>query len=71
MACSRAGGENAPASVSLLYLVNEPVLNMEYGRLGVSGVVNRGEQTLLMALKQNSVMDSLEPSASRFQLVYR
>lgn len=28
VACSRAGGENAPAPVSLLDLVDEPVLDM-------------------------------------------
>ena len=61
--CSRAGGENAPGPVSLIDLVDERVVDMVYGWPSLSGVVDRSEQTLLSALKQEG-MDSLEPSPS-------
>lgn len=52
--------------VSPLDQVDEPVLDIVYVWLSLSGVVERSEQALLSGLKQEAGMDIPETSASGF-----
>lgn len=64
----RVAGENAPVPVNVLDLIDGPALDMVYGRLSLTGAVDRGEHTLLRALKQEEGMNNLELSTLVSQL---